>query len=113
VGPRVLVALPVLAALTPLLAFTHVAWVAVAGSLVWGCAVGIQESTLRATVADLAPAARRATAFGVYAAVLGAGTFVGGAVTGALYDVSIRALVITVVAIQVAAVVLLALSRRR
>lgn len=113
VGPRVVVALPVLAALTPLLAFTHVAWVAVVGSLVWGCAVGIQESTLRATVADLAPAARRATAFGIYAAVLGVGTFVGGAVTGALYDVSITALVITVALIQVAAVVLLVLSRRR
>lgn len=112
VGPRVLVVLPVLAAVTPLLAFTRTAWVAVVGSLVWGCAVGIQESTLRATVADLAPVGRRATAFGIYAGVLGAGAFLGGAVTGGLYDVSVSALVITVAGIQVAALALLALMRR-
>lgn len=112
VGPRILVVLPFLAAVTPMLAFTRTAWVAVAGSLVWGCAVGIQESTLRATVADLAPVGRRATAFGIYAGVLGAGAFVGGAVTGGLYDLSVRALIITVVVIQAAAVVLLTFIRR-
>lgn len=39
----------------PLLAFTAAPASAVTGILLWGAALGIQESTLRATVADLVP----------------------------------------------------------
>ncbi|WP_327691798.1 MFS transporter [Streptomyces sp. NBC_00461] len=116
VGPRVLVALPVLTAAVPMLAFTNTVAVAVVGSLVWGAAMGIQESTLRATVADLVPSGRRATAYGIFAGVVGAASLVGGAVTGALYGVSIPALIGVVVTAQVLALVLLAVSgtgRRR
>lgn len=112
-GARTLAVLPVLAAATPLLAFTTTAWLAVAGALLWGAAVGIQESTLRATVADLVPPGRRATAYGIFASVLGAATFIGGALTGLLYDYSIQTLAITVAAIQVAALVLLWATRTR
>lgn len=111
-----LVALPVLTAAVPMLAFTNTVAVAVVGSLVWGAAMGIQESTLRATVADLVPSGRRATAYGVFAGVVGAASLVGGAVTGALYGVSIPALIGVVVTVQVLALVLLAVSgtgRRR
>ncbi|MET7930979.1 MFS transporter [Streptomyces sp. NPDC005349] len=66
-GPRVLMVLPVLTAGVVMLAFTDTLALAVAGSLVWGAAMGIQESTLRATVADLVPSGRRATAYGLAA----------------------------------------------
>ena len=102
-----LAALPVLSAAVPLLAFTDTRWPAVAGALAWGAAVGVQESTLRATVADLVPPGRRATAYGVFAGVIGAATPAGGALAGVLYGYSISALVITVAAIQVAALALL------
>ncbi|MEU6196672.1 MFS transporter [Streptomyces sp. NPDC047061] len=107
VGARVLVALPVLAAAVPMLAFADTVTVAVLGSLVWGAAMGIQESTLRATVADLVPPGRRATAYGVFAGVVGAASLVGGALIGALYGVSIPALIAVVVTVQVLALVLL------
>ena len=107
-GARVLAALPVLAAVVPVLAFTNTVTSAVLGSLVWGAAMGIQESTLRATVADLVPPGRRATAYGVFAGVVGAASLAGGALTGALYGVSIPALITVVVAAQVLALVLLA-----
>jgi MFS family permease len=109
-GARVLVSLPVLAAAVPALAFTNTVGLAVAGSLVWGTAMGIQESTLRATVADLVPSGRRATAYGVFAGVVGAASLAGGTLTGALYGTSITALIAVVVAIQVFALVLLAVS---
>ncbi|MEU6284487.1 MFS transporter [Streptomyces sp. NPDC047028] len=113
IGPRVLVVLPVLAAAVPALAFTDtVAW-AVGGSLVWGAAMGVQESTLRATVADLVPPPRRATAYGVFAGVVGGAGLVGGALTGALYDYSIPVLITVVAAIQALALVLLAVTRPR
>ncbi|CAK7283694.1 MFS transporter [Streptomyces misionensis] len=111
IGPRVLVALPVLTAAVAALAFTGTAPVAAAGALVWGAAMGIQESTLRATVADLVPAGRRATAYGLFAGAVGAGSLVGGALTGGLYGYSIPLLVTVVVAVQVLAVALLAALR--
>ncbi|MFF9644935.1 MFS transporter [Kitasatospora aureofaciens] len=111
IGPRTLVALPVLAAAVPPLGFSEAVTAAVAGALVWGAALGVQESTLRAVVADLVPAPRRATAYGVFAAVVGAATLAGGALTGALYAVSVPALVVTVVAVQAAALLLLVAVR--
>ncbi len=52
------------------LAFTTSPALAVAGVLAWGAILGIQESTMRAAVADLVPAARRGTAYGIFAARL-------------------------------------------
>lgn len=110
-GGRVLVLLPLLAAVVPALAFTGAVALAVTGSLLWGAALGVQESTLRAAVADLVPGERRATAYGMFAGVVGAASLAGGALTGGLYDVSIPLLAAVVAAIQALALVLLAATR--
>ncbi|ARP68597.1 MFS transporter [Streptomyces pluripotens] len=110
-GARVLVVLPVLSAAVPLLAFTDTVWIVVLGALVWGAAVGVQESTLRATVADLVPMGRRATAYGIFAGIMGAAAMAGGALTGILYDVSIPTLITVVVTVQAASLVLLWATR--
>jgi hypothetical protein len=56
---------------------------------------------------------RRATAYGIYAGVIGGASLAGGALLGALYDVSVTALVGAVVAIQVVALGLLVATSRR
>jgi MFS family permease len=112
-GPRVLISLPIVAAVVPILAFTESVGLAVAGCLVWGMVLGVQESTMRATVADLVGPGRRATAFGVFGAVVGAAAFLGGGLAGALYEVSIPALIVVTVVVQVAALVVLLLTLRR
>ena len=58
------------------------------GLAVWGLGMGTQESTLRATVARLAPPDCRATAFGVYYAIFGGAWLVGSVVMGLLYVAS-------------------------
>ena len=113
VGPRVLLALPVVAAGVPLLAFSGHVWVAVAGCLLWGVALGVQESTMRATVADLVAPGRRATAYGVFGAGVGVAAALGGVLSGALYEVSVTALVVVTALLQLAALVLLAVTLRR
>jgi MFS family permease len=110
VGARVLIVLPVLSAAVPALAFTDSLAPVVLGALVWGAATGVQESTLRAVVAALVAPGRRATAYGVFAAVVGVAAFAGGALTGVLYDISIPVLIAVVAAIQAAAVLLLAVT---
>ncbi|MCW2845046.1 MAG: major facilitator superfamily 1 [Nocardioides sp.] len=113
VGARVLLVLPFLVALVPVLAFAdRLSWVLV-GIAVWGAAVGVQDSTVKALVADLVPAARLATAYGVFAAFQGGAALVGGALAGALYGGSVVDLVVVIGLCQAVSLVLLVLVVRR
>ncbi len=109
---RVLYVLPFLVAAVPPLAFSDRAVLAVTGVVLWGAAVGLQDSTVKALVAALVPARRRATAYGWFAAVQGAAAVLGGTVSGALYDRSLPLLVVLVAATQLVALVLLLLTLR-
>jgi MFS family permease len=109
---RVLVCLPLLVTTVPALVFTDRLWVVVLGVLAWGAATGVQDSTVKALVADLVAAPRRATAYGVFAAVQGAAAVVGGGVAGALYSRSVPALVAVVGLTQLVAAALLVRSLR-
>jgi MFS family permease len=113
VGARTLLALPVLVAVVPPLAFAGGLAAVIGGVLIWGAAVGLQDSTVKALVADLVRPDRRATAYGMFAAVQGAGALIGGIATGALYEHSARALVIAVLASQaLAAGLIVGIARR-
>ena len=81
--------------------------------LVWGAAVGVQDSTVKALVADLVPPPRRATAYGVFAAMQGGAAVLGGTIAGALYSRSVPALVAAVAVTQVVTLVLLVATLRR
>nr|WP_281186287.1 MFS transporter [Nocardia crassostreae] len=105
-GPRVLVALPLLAAASAALVFQSRGGWLILGVLLWGAAVGIQESTMRAVVTDLVGSAHRATAYGVYAAAAGAVAAFGGTLTGLLYDISRTVLISVIVAVQALALLL-------
>src|SRR6476646_7137852 len=107
VGARVLLVLPFLVALVPLLALASQVAVAIAGVLVWGAAVGVQDSTVKALVADLVPSPRLATAYGVFAAFQGAAALLGGLLAGALYSGARLDLVLVLGACQVVSLVLL------
>lgn len=93
-GARTLLVLPLLVAIVPALAFSHKLTIALAGIAVWGAASGLQDSTVKALVAELAPSRTLATAYGVFAAYQGAGALIGGAVGGALYANHRTALVV-------------------
>jgi MFS family permease len=107
-GARTLLALPVLVAAVPPLAFAGNLPIVIAGVLLWGAAVGVQDSTVKALVADLVPPGRRASAYGLFAALQGAGALAGGAAAGALYQHSVTTLTLAVLASQAGAMALLA-----
>jgi MFS family permease len=106
-GPSVLLVLPLMVAAVPALAFGSGLAAVVIGILLWGATVGVQDSTVKALVADLVPGHRRATAYGLFAAVQGAGALVGGVAAGALYQHSRGALVIAVAVSQAVALLVL------
>jgi MFS family permease len=110
---RVLLALPIMVAAVPPLVFANSALIVIIGVLVWGAATGVQDSTVKALVAELVPPIRHATAYGVFAAVQGTAAMAGGALAGGLYQQSLPALVAIVAVSQVVALVLLMATLHR
>ncbi|MGH3322292.1 MAG: MFS transporter [Streptosporangiaceae bacterium] len=100
IGLRGLAVLPVLAAAVPFLSFTTSPALVWIGALVWGAAMGIHDSTMRAAIADLVPASRRGAGYGTFTAIYGLAWLAGSVAIGALYDVSLPAVWIFVVAAQ-------------
>ena len=86
-GPRVLLAVPVAAALSAMAFTTNLVllWVGVA---IWGVVNGVLDSTVKAVVSDLVPSTSRAPAFGWLALVRGLGLLVAGAALGVAYEQS-------------------------
>jgi len=106
--------LPVLTLPTLPLLFlaVHPVWIWIGAGL-WGAALGVQESTVRAGVASLTPETLRGTAFGLFDTVFGASWFVGSVVLGALYAIGPVWLVIVAVLLQLSSLPLLAVIGRK
>lgn len=85
-GLCTLLAIPLLTIPIPLLGFSRAPMFAIAGCLLWGAVMGIQETIMRAAIAEITPVGRRGLAYGIFNAAYGAGWFVGGAVIGLLYE---------------------------
>jgi len=77
--------------------------VSLAGVAVWGIGFGVHESVIAAVVATMVGQTRRASAYGIFTAGFGVFWFLGSALLGLLYDVSIPALVIVASALELAA----------
>jgi len=112
IGPRILYALPPLVATVPALVFAPGLGVVLIGVAVWGLATAVQDSTVKALVADLVPGERLATAYGVFATAQGVGALGGGALAGGLYEHHLGLLVAIIGGLQAAALVTLVITVR-
>jgi MFS family permease len=104
---------PLVVEIVPPLVFAPALWPVLAGVVLWGAATGIQDSTVKAYVADLVPSRRRSTAYGVFAAVQGVGALAGGALAGALATRHVSLLTGAVAGLQAVSLLLLLWTRRR
>jgi len=103
-GILVLVPLTVVTAAYAPLAFLGHSWVAIAGVVLWGLGMGVHESILSAVIATMVGPGRRASAYGLFTAGFGVAWFLGSALLGWLYDVSIPALVAVSAVLELAAI---------
>jgi MFS family permease len=85
---------------------------ALGGMILWGIGMGAQESIMRAGVAEMVAPDRRASAYGVFSMGFGLFWFVGSAMMGWFYDVSIPLLVAFSVATQLLAIPLFFMARK-
>ena len=114
VGIRVLIPLTLVSALfAPLVFLWGGFWPSLVGIALWGLGIGVHESIVPAAVAPMVPAQRRASAYGLFTAGYGIFWFLGSAVLGLLYSVSLPALAALSVALEVAAIPLFIMVMRR
>ncbi len=111
-GPAILYAVPPLIVTVPVLAFADSWSLVLSGVLIWGAVTGVQDSTVKALVADLVPQRRLATAYGVFAAFQGMAALAGGTLAGGLYSEHRPVLILLVAAAQILSAVLLAVGLR-
>ena len=106
-GIRVLVPLTLVSALFAPLVFMGNFWLGLVGTTLWGLGMGVHDSLMAAAVASMVPSNRRASAYGLFTSGYGVAWFLGSLVLGALYGISITAMVIFSVAIEVIALPIL------
>jgi len=111
-GFGVLIPAIMVAAIVAPLAFLGTGMTAMAGAVLWGVVLGVENSVLTAGVARLVSEHGRARAYGTFSAVFGIAWFLGSALLGALYDVSFTLLVGVSAAAELAALIPLFLVLR-
>jgi len=111
-GVSVLIFATVVAAFFAPLVFLSGNSLALLGMALWGLGMGAQESIMRAVIAEMIPASRRASAYGIFNAAFGLFWFLGSLLMGILYDLSVPAVIVCSVALQLASVPILLWMRK-
>lgn len=112
-GFSVLILLTIVAALFAPLVFLGGFWAALLGMALWGLGMGVHESIIPAAVAPMVAPQHRASAYGLFTAGYGIFWFLGSAGIGFLYGVSLPALIVFSMLLQLAAVPLFLIVARQ
>ncbi len=80
---------------------------ALIGIILWGAVMGIQETVMRASVAEITHASRRGSAYGIFNFAYGLSWLIGSVIMGMLYDKSITDTIFFSIALEVASLPLL------
>jgi MFS family permease len=87
-------------------------YASLAGMALWGVGMGAQESIMRAAVGGMVSADKRGTAYGLFNTGYGVFWFIGSALMGIFYDLSIPALITFSMFTQLSSVPLLFLVKK-
>ena len=112
-GFPVLLVVPALGIAIPLVAFSPAFVPALLGAVLWGASMGLQETVLRAAVADFTPSGKRGFAYGIFNTAYGAAWFFGSLAIGALYTIGTGYAAIFMILMQCAAVPVLWMLMRK
>lgn len=112
-GLPILTVLPALTIPIPFLVFTRSYLAAIVGVTLWGAAMGVQETVMRASIAEIVPMGRRGFAYGIFNTVYGAAWFLGSGAMGLLYDISISYAITLAVALELVSLLLILSITRR
>lgn len=112
-GIVILIPLTIISALFAPLVFLGGFWAALAGIALWGLGMGVHESIIPAAVALMVPVQRRASAYGLFTAGYGVFWFLGSALIGYLYSISLSLLIAFILVAEFASIPLFLLVRQQ
>jgi MFS family permease len=112
IGLSILIVVSLISSLFAPLVFLGGFSLALIGMALWGVGMGAQESIMRAAIAGMVSMDKRSTAYGIFNAGFGLSWFLGSALMGILYDVSVPYLIVFSVVVQLASVPLFLLIRK-
>ncbi len=112
IGISILIAAALISSIFAPLVFLGGFHFALLGMVLWGVGMGAQESIMRAAIAGMVSVDRRGSAYGIFNTGYGIFWFLGSALMGILYDISIPSLIAFSVAVQFASIALLLLVRK-
>jgi predicted MFS family arabinose efflux permease len=99
-GFKILILTPLLSLSLPFLVFSSSYFLALIGMILWGASMGIQETILRAAIADLTSISRRGLGYGIFNTSYGFALLLGGSLMGMLYEFSLSYLCLFIVLAQ-------------
>lgn len=112
-GLGILIPLTLITALFAPLVFLGSLWWALLGMVLWGLGIGVHESLIPAAVTLMVARDRRASAYGLFTGGYGVAWFVGSAAIGLLYMVSLPAVIALSIVLELAAIPVFIVVRRR
>lgn len=83
----------IIAMFFPIFAFSNSFRFAILSMVLWGIGMGAQESIIRAAIANMVSPEKRATAYGIFNTAFGICWFLGSALMGFLYEISLLGLI--------------------
>ena len=112
VGIMSLALVPALIIPIPFLGFSLSYMFVVIAVILWGSVMGIQETVMRASIADMVPIRRRGLAYGVFNTIFGLAWFVGSVVIGMFYDIEIVYVFVFSCLMEILSIIILLFVRR-
>jgi predicted MFS family arabinose efflux permease len=112
-GLLLLILLPLLTAPLPLFTLSLHLGLIITGVVLWGIVMGTHETIMKAGIADITSIHKRGTGYGIFNMLYGVAIFIGSATAGFLYDYSVNLLIVIMIAVEVAAVPVFFVMRRR
>lgn len=112
-GLLLLIILPLFTATLPLFTLSFHIGMIISGVILWGVVMGTHETIMKAGIADITSIRKRGTGYGIFNMLYGVAIFIGSAAAGFLYDYSITLLIVLMIFVELAAVPVFFVLRRK
>lgn len=99
-GIKSLIVIPPMMILIPLLSFSPSLTNMTFGLAIWGATMAIQETIMRASLADITRIEKRGFGYGIFNSAYGFSLLISGTITGYLYDINLHYIVIFTLIMQ-------------
>jgi len=103
IGFSALISIPILTLPIAFLGFSNNSLFVIIAVILWGAVMGIQETIMRAAIADITTMNNRGKAYGIFNTIYGVALLIGGVAMGYLYEYSIPLLTSFIVVIELLA----------